>query len=757
MSRPTTRLALNAVWVFSVSLRFLLICWVDCRSSSAQDGDNNGHHDASSMDIYSSLNNHAPGGGAPSHNFNSHYHQVSGGLLQPPVANSKCEQITIPLCTDIEYNMTVFPNLLNHQKQEDASVEVHQFLPLVKVKCSPDLKLFLCTMYAPVCTVLDEPIKPCRHLCQSAKNGCESLMNKFGFPWPESFKCENFPEGVLCVGENKTSSSHHREDSSVPKLSSNNNQQFNLHNLLPPSTLPKSMVPVSINEQRNQQTQQNSIGVDIDSLPDKIYSTVLDQLMPPAMRKNLLASGGGSSAASFECKAPWSTKDTRENTEYKVRIGDEVVLSCALSCQDVIFDGEQRQILRVWTAVWALVCLVSTLFTVATYAVDAGAGRFKYPERPIIFLSFCCMVVSAVFLVGFALDNRVACVTPVPAPSSLDLGVAATLRALGKESSSMGMRQWSPIIAQGTKNSGCTVLAMIYYYFGASANVWWVNVTITWFLASGLKWGSEAIERNAHLLHLTAWGLPALLMIAVLVTHSIDGDVYTGICSVGNWDAWALNTFVLLPLVVCLVLGLFFLAAGVVSMLKIRKFMKHDGTKIEKLERLMMKITAFSAMYIIPTVVVIFCYAYQAVNLDSWLSSWLHPKICTGASATTEKCRLLEDLARHAPRAEFLVFMIKYACILAVGSTNLIWMWSPKTLKAWRRFFGCVPARHLPLPTQPPPQQQQQFPPPRMVNQQAPPLLIGSGNGPQQQQAMAPSQTEFQPMRSDAPIYYAKR
>lgn len=45
----------------------------------------------------------------------------------------RCEPITIPLCKDIQYNETIMPNLLNHQKQEDAGLEVHQFFPLVKV------------------------------------------------------------------------------------------------------------------------------------------------------------------------------------------------------------------------------------------------------------------------------------------------------------------------------------------------------------------------------------------------------------------------------------------------------------------------------------------------------------------------------------------------------------------------------------------------------------------------------------------------
>ena len=124
--------------------------------------------------------------------------------------HGRCEPITIPLCKDILYNETIMPNLLNHQKQEDAGLEVHQFFPLVKVKCSPDLQIFLCSVYAPVCTVLDKPIPPCRSLCLSARSGCEGLMNKFGFQWPESLECSRYPEAgsasELCVGENNTSS-----------------------------------------------------------------------------------------------------------------------------------------------------------------------------------------------------------------------------------------------------------------------------------------------------------------------------------------------------------------------------------------------------------------------------------------------------------------------------------------------------------------------------------------------------------------------
>ncbi|XP_048883082.1 frizzled-2-like [Brienomyrus brachyistius] len=116
-----------------------------------------------------------------------------------------CQPISIPLCTDIAYNQTIMPNLLGHTNQEDAGLEVHQFFPLVKVQCSPELKFFLCSMYAPVCTVLEQALPPCRSLCERARQGCEALMNKFGFQWPDSLACETFPvhgAGELCVGQN---------------------------------------------------------------------------------------------------------------------------------------------------------------------------------------------------------------------------------------------------------------------------------------------------------------------------------------------------------------------------------------------------------------------------------------------------------------------------------------------------------------------------------------------------------------------------
>uniref|UniRef100_A0A182N383 FZ domain-containing protein n=1 Tax=Anopheles dirus TaxID=7168 RepID=A0A182N383_9DIPT len=121
--------------------------------------------------------------------------------------HNRCEPISIPFCAGIQYNRTIMPNLMGHTKQEEAALEVHQYVPLVKIDCSPDLKFFLCLLYAPVCTILSYPIPPCRSLCVSAR-ACEDIMKTFDFQWPENLECSKFPvDGgkELCVSKNNSS------------------------------------------------------------------------------------------------------------------------------------------------------------------------------------------------------------------------------------------------------------------------------------------------------------------------------------------------------------------------------------------------------------------------------------------------------------------------------------------------------------------------------------------------------------------------
>ena len=123
---------------------------------------------------------------------------TSFSFFFPFFTEGTCEAITVPLCQDIDYNMTSLPNLLGQTSQEDAALEVHQFFPLVQVNCSPYLKRFLCAMYTPKCSPNQAQHKPCRSLCENAKAGCLPIMETFGFSWPDSLDCNDLSEEEGC-------------------------------------------------------------------------------------------------------------------------------------------------------------------------------------------------------------------------------------------------------------------------------------------------------------------------------------------------------------------------------------------------------------------------------------------------------------------------------------------------------------------------------------------------------------------------------
>ncbi len=512
-------------------------------------------------------------------------YQGDNGIVVPE--HGFCQPISIPLCTDIAYNQTIMPNLVGHYNQEDAGLEVHQFYPLVKVQCSPELKFFLCSMYAPVCTVLEKAIPPCRSICERAKQGCEALMNKFGFQWPDRLRCENFPvlgDGQICVGQNDSSAA------TVPPIITELGTQD-------PSMLPTHERPFRC-------------------------PSVLK--VPPYLNYKFLEDK--------DCAAPCEPS----------RSGGYM-----------FFSDKEIHFSRIWILVWSVLCCASTLFTVTTYLVDMQ--RFRYPERPIIFLSGCYTMVSIAYIAGYFLGDRVVC---------------------NDGFSSEGYKT----IVQGTKKEGCTILFMMLYFFSMASSIWWVILSLTWFLAAGMKWGHEAIEANSQYFHLAAWAVPAVKTISILAIGQIEGDVLSGVCFVSLSNLDPLRGFVLAPLFIYLFIGTSFLLAGFVSLFRIRTIMKHDGTKTEKLERLMVRIGVFSVLYTVPATIVIACFFYEQAFRPHWERSWV-----------SHNCRSLAIPCpmQTGPRMtpDFTVYMIKYLMTLIVGITSGFWIWSGKTLHSWHKFY----------------------------------------------------------------------
>ncbi|XP_041716071.1 frizzled-3-like [Coregonus clupeaformis] len=483
-----------------------------------------------------------------------------------------CEPITLRLCQGLLYNSTFMPNLLNHYDQQTAALAMEPFHPMVNLQCSSELRMFLCALYAPVCTEYGRMTLPCRRLCQRAKGDCYKLMDIFGVTWPEEMDCNRFPD---C-------------DEPYPRP------------------------------------------VDLLSSADSTES-------PISVQRDY----------GFWCPRELKIDPDLGYTFLGMR-------DCSPPCPNMYFQRDELVFARYFIGVVSIVCLSATLFTFLTFLIDVS--RFRYPERPIIFYAVCYMMVSLVFFLGFLLEDRVACNAASPG------------------------RFRAHTVTQGSHNKACTLLFMALYFFTMAGSVWWVILTLTWFLAAVPKWGSEAIEKKALLFHACAWGLPGCLTVTLLAMNKIEGDSVSGVCFVGLYDRTTLRWFLLAPLGLDVLVGVALLLAGILALNRVRMELPLAKDNQDKLVKFMIRIGVFSVLYLVPLLTVIACYLYENSYRTVWETTWVQ-----------ERCR-----EYHIPcpyqieqtnRPNLSLFLIKYLMMLVVGIPSVFWVGSKKTCFEWASFF----------------------------------------------------------------------
>ncbi|XP_041952612.1 secreted frizzled-related protein 5 [Alosa sapidissima] len=124
---------------------------------------------------------------------------LDGGQWEPR-ASSRCVPIPshMALCQGLGYGSMRLPNLLGHESPGEAVQQSASWLPLLARQCHPHARIFLCSLFAPVC--LDRVISPCRSLCESVRDSCAPIMNCYGYPWPRILQCDQFPKDhLMCI------------------------------------------------------------------------------------------------------------------------------------------------------------------------------------------------------------------------------------------------------------------------------------------------------------------------------------------------------------------------------------------------------------------------------------------------------------------------------------------------------------------------------------------------------------------------------
>nr|AJE25509.1 frizzled B [Oscarella carmela] len=327
------------------------------------------------------------------------------------------------------------------------------------------------------------------------------------------------------------------------------------------------------------------------------------------------------------------------------------------------FKQEDIAFANYWVGIWAVLCFLSTLFTCLTFLIDRD--RFHYPERPIIYLAVCYCVFSLGFIARlFAGDERIAC------------------------DQTHGI-----LIKADANHAGCTAIFMVLYFSMMAASVWWVVLTVTWFLAAGMKWSNEAIESLALYYHLVAWIVPLIMTIVALILQKIDADELTRVCFVGAQDVNAMAGFVVAPLALFLVVGTIFIIAGFAALFRIREVIKSDRSRSGKLEKLMIRIGVFSVLYTVPATIVIGCYFYEYFARNLW-SVHTAPQWNQLGDSSNKTFTFNGDVPSTCPQDDSCtqalpaVFYIKFLMSLIVGVTSGVWIWSSKTLATWNSFIS---------------------------------------------------------------------
>ena len=518
-----------------------------------------------------------------------------------------CQPITaVTMCIHINWKNTSFPNLREHQNQLEANKEAKLFQPLVAQACSNAIGIFICSIYAPVCITSpegDRTLKPCRELCMHVRSTCEPVMVANGFKWPKHFECNDFPSNT----------SRKLEDVCLipPNLT-----------LLTTTTLPPTTEPI------------NS--------PSPKVSDPLNGTIPTLL----------------SCPSPFDLNKeghTLANSSYIFAN----VPNCAVLCEGIYFSHAESNVAApVFILICALICIGFTIFTVGTFLIDRQ--NYHYPERPVIFLALCYLILSLAYVIG--------AIVKLENPSS-----SYACSDTADETSFIFQRL--PDAIPTYHSASCVILFIFVYYFQMAGAIWWVVLTLTWFMASTLKWGEEAVERPWLLYHIFVWCLPALQVILVLALQLVDGDQLSGICFTGNQHYVGLGVFVLLPLTVFLIIGIVFLVIGFGSLIQTHLQVSKDPSKSGRLQRLIIRILVYSLLYIIPNVIYLCLCIYELAERGQWESS------CSSSSAKSVEC---------SSSPQFAALLMKYLMLFIVGIFSTFWVISWKTFLAWQKFFTSI-------------------------------------------------------------------
>ncbi|XP_026495849.1 frizzled-10-like [Vanessa tameamea] len=182
---------------------------------------------------------------------------------------------------------------------------------------------------------------------------------------------------------------------------------------------------------------------------------------------------------------------------------------CWPACgQHARYTQSDKRTAEIWMITLAWFSLLSTSFALLTFCAEPS--RYRYPERPVVWMATCHAIVALAHVTrGWLGAKTVSC-------SGTTLAV------------------------DGLASPTCVAFFSLTYYFTLAADAWFANACVAWYLTAASEWSTEALERAAAYLHAVAWGWAGAWTAAALALRRVTAEELTGTCGVSDTAAAAL-------------------------------------------------------------------------------------------------------------------------------------------------------------------------------------------------------------------------
>lgn len=120
-----------------------------------------------------------------------------------------------------------------------------------------------------------------------------------------------------------------------------------------------------------------------------------------------------------------------------------------------------------------------------------------------------------------------------------------------------------------------------------------------------------------------AWSIPLVFCVVVMVLGEIDGDSVTGTCFVGVNNKIYSIIFVIIPVLISVLIGLFYLVRVLFGLLALKK----ESTQViskqakSKIHSAAIKVIMFMILIVVFVSSMFMCYIYEYNNDHLWKDS----------------------------------------------------------------------------------------------------------------------------------------